>query len=152
MDAIIVRSPTRALSVVEPEEYLEDLDRFAMDVWDSWSPIVYSERESIPVDMYETGDDLFIKAELPGFKKEDIDVKLEGEGLTITATSKKEEMPKDSTSYLGERCFGEFSRSLTLPFPVQSDKVVARFENGILELRLPKTEEVKPKHIEVQAK
>ncbi len=59
MDAIIVRSPTRALSVVEPEEFLEDLDRFAIDVWDSWSPVVYPEREPIPMDMYETKDDLF---------------------------------------------------------------------------------------------
>ncbi len=79
-------------------------------------------------------------------------MKLEGESLTIRATSKKEEIPEDSTRYLGDRCYGEYSRSLTLPVPVQSDKVVARFENGILELRLPKTEEVKPKHIEVQAK
>jgi len=154
MDAIIVRrNPTRALSVIEPESFLEDLDRCALDVWNSWTPVVYHDhREEIPMDMYETKDDLIIEAELPGFKKEDIDVKLEGDSLTLKAVSKKEELPEESTSYLGERCFGEYSRSLTLPVPVQSDKVVASFENGLLELRLPKTEQVKARHIEVKAK
>jgi len=153
MNAIIVRrNPSRALSVLEPQSFLEDLDRFAMDVWNSWSPVVYHHREAIPMDMYETKDDLIIKAELPGFKKEDVDIKLEGDSLMLKAVSKQEEVPEDSTSYLCERCFGEYSRSLTLPVPVESDKVSATFENGLLELRLPKTEEAKPKHIKVQIK
>ena len=154
MDAIIVRrAPTRALSLIEPEDFLEDIDRYALNVWDSWTPFVYGDhREEMPMDMYETKDDLVIKAELPGFTREDIDVKLEGDTLTLKAVSKKEELPEESTSYLCERCFGEYSRSMTLPVPVQSDKVVASFENGLLELRLPKTEQVKARHIEVKAK
>jgi HSP20 family protein len=154
MDAIIVRrNPTLALSLTEPDNFLEELDRYALDVWNSWTPLVYHDRRAeIPMDMHETKDDLIVKAELPGFKKEDIDVKLEGDSLTLKAVSKREELPKESTSYLSERCFGEYSRSLTLPVPVQSDKVVASFENGILELRLPKTEQVKARHIEVKAK
>jgi len=104
------------------------------------------------MDMYETKDGLVLKAELPGFRKEDVDISLEGDCLTIKAVSKQEELPKDSTMYLDELCYGEYSRSVTLPFPVDNDKISATFENGMLEMSLPKTEESKPKRIEVKVK
>jgi HSP20 family protein len=152
MDALIVRrTPTRAL-MERPTGLFEDLDHWVTDVWDRWTPTLYYHRSSIPMEMYETKDDLVIKAELPGFRREDIDISLEGDSLTIKATSKSEELPEGATSYLCERCYGEYSRAVTLPFAVDSGKVEATYENGLLHLRLPKSEEVKPKHIEVKVK
>src|SRR3972149_3100552 len=151
MDAIIVRrSPIRAL-MERPTSLFEDFDRWASDVWNTWTPSLTG-RSSIPMEMYETKDDLVIKAELPGFRKEDIDGTLEGDSLTIKATSKSEELPEGATSYLCERCYGEYSRTMTLPFPVDSSKVEATYESGLLHLCLPKSEEVKAKHIEVKVK
>lgn len=103
------------------------------------------------IDMWEEKNELVMKVELPGVKKEDIDVSLQGDCLTIKAERKQEELPEDSTSYICERCFGRFSRSVSLPFPVNADKINTTFENGVLEIRLPKTEEAKAKHIAIQA-
>ena len=157
MDAIIVRRnpvETRALSLVQPSMF-DEIDRWAGEVWNSWTPTMFyhdHRRSGIPMDIYETKDGLFLKAELPGFRKEDVDISLEGDYLTIKAVSKQEKLPKDSTFYLDELCYGEYTRSVTLPFPVDSEKISATFENGILQMSLPKTEESKPKRIEVKVK
>jgi HSP20 family protein len=152
MDAIIMRRNPHALSVVEPS-FFEEIDRWARDVWDTWTPTLFPyRRTAIPMDMYGTKDGMVLKAELPGFRKEDVDVNLEGDRLIIKAVSKKEEIPEGSSSYLSERFYGEYSRSLTLPFPVDPEKVSATFENGLLQVSLPMSEEVKPKHIEIKVK
>jgi len=71
--------------------------------------------------------------------------------LTVKAEKKEQEVP-DSSFYRSEICYGEYSRTLTLPFPVNSDKSLATFENGLLEIKLPKAEEAKSKRIEVKVK
>ena len=143
MDAIIVRRyPTEAPTFVP--SFLDEL-------WNRWTPTVYEEQHSsIPMDMYELKDDLVIRAELPGFKKEDIDISIQGEELTLKATRKPEQRPEDSTRYMCELCDGDYARTVSLPFEVDSGKVSAVFENGLLEVRLPKREEAKAKHIEVK--
>jgi HSP20 family protein len=75
---------------------------------------------------------------------------LEGDRLTIKA-EKKEEVKEDATHHTRERYYGQYFRSLTLPYPVKEDEISATFEKGVLELRLPKGEEVKPKRIEIKA-
>jgi HSP20 family protein len=152
MDAIIVRrGPTGTLTVREPVDMYRELDRFVNDVWDNWTPEDYEDGSSIPTDIYEMGDSLVIRSELPGFRKEDIDLSLEGDELTIKAT-RKDERSESTKSYSCELCYGEYSRSIVLPIPINSEKIEATFENGMLEVKLPKTEESKPKHIEVKVK
>jgi HSP20 family protein len=107
----------------------------------------------LAVDMFETNDQLVVKASVPGVKPEDLDITVQGDTLTIKGEMKEEHEEKQQGRYhFRERRQGAFSRAVTLPFPIQSDKVEASFENGVLTLTLPKAEEIKPRSIKVQAK
>ena len=153
--ALVRRSPTRALRLLEPVyrpmSLIDEIEQMARDIWDLERPVTLT-RFTHPVDMYEEKDGLVIKAELPGITKEDLDIKLEGDMLTIKAEKKADEVPEDTSYFTCERWYGQYTRSLSLPFPVKAEKVSATFENGILEIRLPKTKEVKGKHIEIKVK
>jgi HSP20 family protein len=100
-------------------------------------------------DIYEEKDELVMKTELPGIDKKDVDVSLEGDRLTIKA-EKKEEVKEDATHHTRERYYGQYYRSVTLPYPVKEGEISATFDKGVLELRLPRAEEVKPKKIEIK--
>lgn len=102
------------------------------------------------VDIYEEGDELVVKAELPGLKKEDIEVKLTDDYITISGEKKKEEKVEEKNYFRYERSYGSFSRTFRLPVEVQTDKAKAKFENGVLEIRIPKTEEAKTKERKLQ--
>jgi HSP20 family protein len=102
------------------------------------------------VDLFEEKDDIVVKAELPGMDKENIEVNLTDHHLTIKGEKKKEEEVKEENYYRSERSYGSFLRTLELPKDVHADKVKASFKNGILEVRLPKTEEAKAKEIKVK--
>jgi HSP20 family protein len=104
------------------------------------------------VDLYQTDDEIVLKAVLPGIKPEDISISVTGDVLNLRGTVAEESERQDATYYIRERRQGEFSRSLPLPAPVVADKAKAEFENGVLTLTLPKAEEVKPKTISVKAK
>lgn len=112
---------------------------------------VLGQGPTLPVDIYQTPDELVIKADLPGARPEDVEVSIAGDTLTIEGESKDETEVKRDGYYLKERRYGSFSRSLTLPPGLNSDKVEARFENGVLTLIVPKAEEVKPKQIKIKA-
>jgi HSP20 family protein len=101
------------------------------------------------VDLFEEKDDIVVKAELPGIDKDNIEVNLTDHTLTIKGEKKKEEEIKEENYYRSERSYGSFIRTLELPKNVHSDKVKASFKNGILEIRVPKTEEAKAKEIKV---
>lgn len=101
------------------------------------------------LDMYEDKDNVYVRAELPGMKKEDIDISLHDGCLSISGERKAEEKFKDAEVYRAERFFGRFQRTATLPVPVAVDKVKAHYQDGILTVTLPKAEEAKPKHITV---
>jgi len=101
------------------------------------------------LDVFEDKDNLFVKAELPGMKREDIDVSLHDGTLSISGERKSEGKYQDAEVYRAERFFGRFQRTVSLPTPVAADKVKAQYKDGILTITLPKTEEAKPKHIEV---
>jgi HSP20 family protein len=102
------------------------------------------------VDLYEEKDDIVVKAELPGIEKNNIEVNLADHTLTIKGEKKKEEEIKEQNYYRAERSYGSFVRTLELPKDVHTDKVKATFKDGILEVRLPKTEEAKAKEVKVK--
>jgi HSP20 family protein len=102
------------------------------------------------VDVYEEKDDIVVKAELPGLDKNDIEVNISDSHLTLKGEKKKEEKVEDKDYYRCERSYGAFLRAVDLPAAVQGDKVKASFKNGILEVRLPKTEEAKSKEIKIK--
>jgi HSP20 family protein len=102
--------------------------------------------------MYEKDDKFVVRAELPGMKREEIDVSVVGNTLTISGERKAETEVKDEDYYRCELCYGKFSRSIGLPSAVDPTKVEAEYENGILEITLPKVEAAKPKKISVKAR
>jgi len=102
------------------------------------------------VDVFEEKDDIVVKAELPGIERDNIEVNLADHHLTIKGEKRKEEEVKQEHYYRSERSYGSFMRTVDLPKDVHADKVKANFKNGILEVRLPKTEEAKAKEIRVK--
>jgi len=104
------------------------------------------------VDLYEDKDHVYVKAEVPGMKKEEIDVSLHDNALTISGERKLEQKDQDAENYRSERFFGRFTRSVTLPVAVEGEKVKANYKDGILTITLPKSEKAKPKQIEVSVK
>jgi len=107
---------------------------------------------AIPVDMYETEDNLVVRASLPGVSPEDVEISITGDSLTIRGEAKAKEEVKKEGYYRQELRYGVFGRSLPLPTRVNADKAEATFENGILTITIPKVEEAKVKTIKVKAK
>ncbi len=105
-----------------------------------------------PVDLYQTDDEVVLKAALPGLKPEDVQISITGDLLTIKGEFKEEQDKKERSYHLREQRYGAFERTFTLPTAVVAEKAKAEFENGILTITLPKAEEVKPKVITVKAK
>lgn len=101
------------------------------------------------LDMYEDKDNVYVRAELPGMKKEDIDVSLHNGTLSISGERKNQEEFKDAEVYRSERFVGRFQRTVSLPTAVAADKIKAQYKDGILSVTLPKAEEAKPKQIDV---
>ncbi|HMV28216.1 MAG TPA: Hsp20/alpha crystallin family protein [Anaerolineales bacterium] len=108
---------------------------------------------SIPaVDMYQTDNEVVVKAALPGIKADEVQLNVTGEVLTIKGETKQENETKEKAYHIREQRWGTFERSLVLPTEVVADKAKADFENGILTITLPKAEEVKPKTINIKTK
>ena len=106
----------------------------------------------VPIDMYEKGDKLVITATIPGMKAEDVQITITGNTLQIKGEFKSEREEEEGSMHFQERRYGAFQRSISLPRDVDTDKVEATSENGILRLEIPKTEEAMPKQIAVKAK
>ena len=106
----------------------------------------------LPLDIYQTENDVVIKAVLPGMKPEDVDISLTGDTLTIKGQHKQESETSRENYVHKEINYGSFSRTVMVPVPIQNDKVEANFEDGILTLTLPKAEEIKPKQIKIKPK
>lgn len=104
------------------------------------------------VDMYQTDDDIVIKATLPGFAKDDVDITLTDNVLTLRGNVEKEEENEGKSYYIREQSYTNFERSLRLPVDVELEKAEALFKDGILTITLPKAEAVKPKSIMIKAK
>ncbi len=104
----------------------------------SWAPAL---------DLYQDRDQFTVLVDLPGMKKEDVDISLQGDSLTISGQRAREE--KDNEGLRSERFSGSFQRTITLPTPVDASKVKASYQDGILHIVLPKAEEAKPRQIDV---
>jgi HSP20 family protein len=102
------------------------------------------------LDLYEDKDNVIVKAELPGMKKEEIEVSLHDGALSLSGERKSGEEFQDAETHRSERFVGRFQRTLTLPAEVQADQVKAQYQDGILTITLPKTEHAKPKQIEIK--
>ncbi len=104
------------------------------------------------VDLEETGDAFKITAELPGMDKKDIQITFENNVLSISGEKKAEKEIKEENYHRLERSYGKFHRSFELPGYIDRDKIEADYKDGILHITIPKTEEAKPKQIEVKVK
>jgi HSP20 family protein len=104
------------------------------------------------VDMYQTDDEVVVKAALPGFKTDEVQINVTGDVLTIRGERKHEDEKKDKAWHIREQRWSSFERSVALPTAIVPDRAEASFENGILTITFPKAEEVKPKTISVKAK
>jgi len=113
---------------------------------DGWS-------SSVPaIDMFQTDDEIVVKAALPGMKADEVQINITGEVLTLKGEVQQNQEMEEKAWHLREQRFGSFERSIALPTDVVADKAQADFENGILTITLPKADEVKPKSITVKAK
>ena len=102
------------------------------------------------LDVVEEEDRFIVTAAIPGVRPEDLDVSVADNVLTIKGEVRPDEGIKDEQYYIRERRFGSFTRSVSLPAPVEADQVEATYENGVLRLTLPKAEEVRPKKISIK--
>lgn len=133
------------------DEMDQFFDQLFQSTWDltretqlmgGWSPVI---------DLYEDNDNLVVKAEVPGMKKEDIQITLHGDTLSISG-ERKLERKTDSGTYRSERFEGRFHRVFSLPTVVNPDKITATYADGLLTISMPKAEEAKPKQIPVSVK
>jgi HSP20 family protein len=102
-----------------------------------------------PVDIYENGDSLVLKAELPGINPDDVEIRVEDNTLYLKGERKFEKEVKEQNYHRVERTYGTFTRTFTLPNSVDADKVNASYKDGVLTLTMPKKEEAKPKTIKI---
>jgi len=129
-----------------------------MERWfnrNSWYPYTYRDSwddgASVSLDAYYTADALVIKGSLPGVKPEEVGITLNGDTLTIRGETNKEEDTEDNGYLYRERQYGSFYRSVSLPRGLKTDKTEADFEDGVLTVTVPKSEEAKPRQIKVKA-
>ena len=146
----IIRYRTPELATWSPFNRLSSL----RDLLDSAFQLASSAPEStsgwLPaLDVFEDDDKVTVQVELAGMKKDDFDISLQDDMLTISGERKSESEKREGESFRSERFFGRFSRSITLPSPVKAEEVKAAYEDGVLTVTLPKAEEAKPKKIQV---
>lgn len=129
----------------------EAMDRLFDDAFTR--PLTLRDGWSAPaIDMFQTDDEIVVKAALPGFKPDEVQINVTGEVLTLKGEVKQQDEKKERAWHIREQRWGTFERSVVLPTDVISDQAKAEFENGILTITLPKAEEVKPKVINIKAK
>jgi HSP20 family protein len=142
--------------LAEMERRMDEAMRYPLMTWRHplswWRVPVDSMAWLPPLEMYEKKDKVVVRAEIPGMKQEEVDISVEDNTLTIKGERKAESEVKDEDYSRCELSYGRFSRSVALPSKVQAEKVEASYDNGILEITLPKAPEAKPKRIAVKAK
>jgi HSP20 family protein len=132
----------------------DGMDRLFEDRWvspGSWATWSATGTNFLPLDIYETEDDLVVRAVVPGVEPEGIDIQFQGGVLTLRVKSDEPSLPEGSAWLVHEVVPGEYIRQLTLPRSIDADKARTTFENGVLTLTLPKSADAKPKQIKVEA-
>jgi len=130
---------------------MDRVRRRGVDAFGFW-PVLWDGRVRPALDIYETPEQLVVKATLPGIKREDVGVKVAGDTLVIRGETKEERDEKDERYLLRERSHGTFHRAIVLPEGLDTEKIEALFEDGTLTVTLPKTEKAKAKTVEVKVK
>ena len=142
---------------ITPWRPLRELSSLRREMEDLWENLA-GEREFLPMrgewmpalDVSETKDSLIVKAEVPGMEPKDIDISLTGDLLTLKGEKKQKTEEKKENFHRIETRYGAFSRTIRVPVSVDSDKIEASYDNGVLKIVLPKKEEVKAKQIEIK--
>jgi HSP20 family protein len=138
--------PFRGLAEIQTE-----MNRL-FDNWGGRLPTTAAgERMWLPaVDVHETKDEVALTVDIPGVSEKDVQVSMTGDLLTVKGERRFERDSSPEANYHRiERLYGKFERSVQVPFPVQTDKIKATYRDGVLTIRLPKAEEVKPREIKV---
>ncbi len=150
--SIVKWSPMKEL-----EDMRKEMDRLFADFLEPyprrWRRLLPRTTEAgvvVPnIDMYDRKKEIVLKAELPGMEKKDIDISITKDTLTLKGEIRKDEEVKEESYYCCERSYGSFTRTMSLPSEVDSEKTKATFKNGVLEIVLPKKEEAMAKEIKV---
>lgn len=132
----------------EIETFRERMDKLFSEM--TIMPRTIVEPGFLALDVQETDNDVVIKASLPGFKTEDLNVEISKGALTIRGESKEEREEKNSTYHLQERRYGSVQRAVTLPASVDEDEAKATLENGVLTVTVPKSERTPTRRIDVE--
>lgn len=135
--------------LVDIQKEINNLFGFSLSRWGADDRDVFENAWVPAIDVYDSKEDLVVKTDLPGIKKEDIEVSINDGTLTIKGEKKEELRKKEDGVVRTERLYGAFQREILLPTAVDSNNVKAIYKDGVLELRLPKKEEAKPKQIKV---
>lgn len=134
----------------DPTDIQQEVNRLFDSFFGRPTTVSAAERTWVPLcEMYETRDDLHVTFELPGVHEKDVQVTITGDLLTVRGERKWERELNDESFHRMERVYGKFERTVPLPVPVQADKVKATFRDGVLDIKLPKADEVKPKEIKI---
>ena len=133
--------------LMRPEPFTQEFDRLFSSLFDTSGRQV--QRWVPAMDLVEADDHFVLKADLPGLAEDDVAIEVQDNVLTISGSRDAEQERKEQGWYRLERSYGSFSRSLTLPDGVDADKVEANFDRGVLEVRIPKPEERKPRRISI---
>ncbi len=153
MNIIIRREPIETLAALvpfyEPIGLLDEIEELASELWRDWGPANFETRVFPRTEMHEENGELVVKAELPGMPKKGLDITLKGNTLTIKA-EKKQEKGDDKTSDIREQYYEQYVRSILLPFTIDSNKVSATFRKGVLQLRLPRSDDATAKPVKVK--
>jgi HSP20 family protein len=140
------------------DDFQQEMARFWTQPFGAWPMPRLLQRTAMParwmprMDVYEKDNQLVVEAELPGIKKEDVQVELEGGDLVIRGESRQEREVRDEDYYRTERSFGSFHRRLPLPFDVDPNQIQASMANGVLEVRIPKPQETRTEVKRIQVK
>lgn len=140
---VLIKHPLNRVERYDPFRLFRD---FFDDV--SSDDIIHTPRFG-SLDVYEDEKSLYVEAELPGFKQDQIDLTLEDNTLQITATREEKTERKDSNYYLAERHEGKWARTVRLPVAVQNDKVQATYKDGVLKIELEKAEQARSHKIKI---
>jgi HSP20 family protein len=150
-------SPT-ALRARWPVRAGEEMERFMDEIltgWPfrTWRRLPAEEMSwSPPAEMYEKDDRIVVRLEMPGVSKDEIDISMVGDTLTIKGERKVSREVKEEEYHRCEMAYGSFSRSLVMPVAVDVERIEAGYEDGILEIDIPKAKEAKPSRIQIKAK
>ena len=134
--------------LMKPEPFSTDLHRLFNTLFDENAT---AQRWVPAMDLVESEDHFLLKADLPGLGEEDVNIEIRDNALTISGERKAEHAQRERGWYRVERSFGQFSRTLTLPEGVNADAVEATFDRGVLEIRVPKPEQRKPRRISIKS-